>query len=371
MYPGQDFSIPLSRKMAIILRSSTLANPLTPGALPSVWTPWRRAAIYLSESRRNPDEFPRFDEIDPLAILCQELNVPDTATVPDLVSVLLEALRTSITTWQAPYVRQRLQLVNSMHCEIMEVHQGEPNLQVYEGASHVVGFNRAGEPVRVAAVTPKGLFRRGTERLRTETSDGVELHPLVRSLAQAVWGHESEARFDRIETGPFGVRAGILGWNTRAYNLGALFSSIFAKVPDLYHTPETVLYTDKMGRPCNFYGWLISSNELSSPQSLVSLLALVGAPEHRDAQIIRANSDVMTFEKETGIRYVSALSNAITKLFLGFVYLDNAEWHEVLSVLKEGEGSRHERVQASIGGVKDKLCDLGMTEMVEAVWSRL
>jgi len=365
MIPGTSFIIPLSGKHRILTRSSYLRNPLDANAGLEHWHPWIRLYLFLDEKGFiATSEIADFNAVEPLVPLCKILNIPHTAPVMDLAQAILDKFVEVDNEWQARYVRSRLQLVNKVHCDWMGVARGAPNLQMYEDTRIISAFSKVGAKVNVAAHQNGKVLRRGTERYiptKEGTSEREILHPLAELTAIAQLGNIAELRYDRLESGPWGLRAGILGWNTNAFNIGSILGCIFAANPKLYNDFDTMIYTDRQGRLCNYFGWALTPTEVCTPHLLCRIMELLGHPSYTGSQIAQANRDVNTFLDESHLIYADTHKNHLAALFFVFMYMDAIQWRVLVDViLTKG-------LDAGIKYGFDALTDFGMSEQVSGV----
>lgn len=360
MIPGTPFLIPLSSKYIPITRSTYLRNPLDDNTTAEQWVPWKRLCLFFDTDVTEDTEM-SFDILDPLTPLATKLGVSHTATMSDLAQAVLAKLNEVSTTWQSRYVRKRLQAVNKIHCESLSIEVGRPRLDAYDNAEYIEE-HVGGQVIRVARLCDGAVWRRGSEPYTVSDNYNPDIHPIAKRMSTALHGGLPNVRFDHLQSGPWGLRIGLLGWNTRAYNVGAVLGAAFGLNPSLYDSFDTTVFTDKQGRPCNYYGWHLSSTEMCSTTPLYRLMVLLGHPTYKLSQISQANQDVVAFLDDTKLNNVSSIDARIMAfLFFGYIYLNAAEWESVSHSVQE------HRIFAACQDICNRLCLHGMRDLVETV----
>lgn len=334
MLKGSRFEIEIPKKFRSMLRCLFLRNPLyeTGQKREALLAPWRRIAIFL-DPPASVEEATPFTELDPFPSLFRTLDVPVSESIDELALALADRLSVINRNMTGRKVRQTMFMVNDLHCDAMQINLGAPNVEKYQGHPVVEAYGKNGNIVRVAVIEPNRLHRKGQARLENWDEDPA-IHPLAMATALSIYGRRSNIRFDQIETGPWGVRAGILGWNTRAMNLGSLLAEIFADIPELFEEPRTGVFTDRYGRVCTYYGWVLSSDEMAAPDIMCRMLELIGVEGHQRHHILRANKDVVQFLDETGLLYKKSQESTLAALFFGYLYLTPEEFREVTECLQ-------------------------------------
>lgn len=366
MQRGSNFAVDIPKKYLTLLRCRKLRNPFyeEPGspAYVAAILPWRRIALFL-DPPSSSDEV-SFNQFNPFPTLCRTLDIPESESMDELAMAVAERLSNINKGQDARNVRRTCFMVNEIHCDAMEIHLGPPDLDKYQGHPFMEAYGRNGDVVRIATIEPHRVYRKGSDRLESYR-EKPEIHPLAALTAKAIFGRYSDARFDHLETGPWGLRAGILGWNSRAMNLGTLFGEIFAMVPEVFDEPKTGVFTDQYGRATTFYGWVLTSNELTAPDVLCRILELIGVPGHKKAHIHRANKDVLAFLEEAGVQYSDGQKNVLAMLFWGFLYLTPEEWQSVTAELRKKD------VRTTLSTLHSQAQNAGLIEVFNKVANSL